>query len=105
MVNIGFSKARWEWPKGRRLFEKASLSYSNKEPVGFHSISVSAVMSPASLGLIPSDKKTDYVPAQSRSNFAPAAEWKECACWHHFFLHRQNDLQKFNLAAVDKMTE
>lgn len=105
MVNIAFSKAWWEWPKERKLFEKASLSQSNKEPVGFHGILVSAVMSPASLGLIPSEKNPDYVPAQSRSNFVPAVEWKECACWHYFFLHRQNDLQKFNLAAVDKMTE
>lgn len=53
----------------------------------FHSTSVPAVMSPASSGLAPLEKP-DYVPAQSRSNFIPAAEWKECACWHHLFLHR-----------------
>lgn len=40
----------------RKLFEKAALPHSNQDPVGFHSISVTAVTSPASSGLAPSQK-------------------------------------------------
>jgi len=59
--------------RSRRVSKKASFLCSSKDPPSFHSISVTAVMSPASSGLAPSEKP-DYVPAQSRSNFIPAAE-------------------------------
>lgn len=59
--------------KRRRVSKKASLPQSNKDPPSFHDISVTAVMSSASSGLAPLEKP-DYVPAQLRSNFIPAAE-------------------------------